>query len=277
MFSARLSALLAACLLSQTTYAWFRVGCGLPIVTGKHFIRLSSYATLHAWNCRACWPHHQPWQHHSNESCPCKYSVANELDRELTCIRLFTGGSVRFHDLLWCFSWLLRCIDFSANYTYNNLRASSCSNCPVQQDMSNYWFPKLYFHNRQNITYTEVPNGGKSLLRLSWSVSHIRRPRLGLLVYYQNRGDGDKSNGGSGLKAFPAGLKMITGSPTRRSRKWFVFSSPIKAESWTTERYTAGAEGTVGTQAELAERAIQWICLRYSAGLPDYDYTSTCE
>lgn len=41
----------------------------------------------------------------------------------------------------------------------------------------------------------------------------------GLLVYYENRGSGDVSNGGPGLEAFPPGLKMISGDPTRRSRK----------------------------------------------------------
>lgn len=40
---------------------------------------------------------------------------------------------------------------------------------------------------------------------------------IGLLVYYENRGDLDVSNGGPGLKAFPPGFRMISGSAASRS------------------------------------------------------------
>ena len=40
---------------------------------------------------------------------------------------------------------------------------------------------------------------------------------LGLLVYYLNRGNLDVSNGGSGLTAFPPGLKLASGSAFSRS------------------------------------------------------------
>jgi hypothetical protein len=50
-----------------------------------------------------------------------------------------------------------------------------------RQDLSNYWFPKLYFQDPKTKLFEPVANGG-------------------LLVYYQNRGDGDKSNGGPGIK-----------------------------------------------------------------------------
>ncbi|KAH8925924.1 hypothetical protein BT69DRAFT_1239588 [Atractiella rhizophila] len=91
--------------------------------------------------------------------------------------------------------------NFRSNSTYDTLRASSCSNClVVPQDFSNYWFPKLYFID---------PKGGFD-----------RVPDGGLLVYYQNRGDADPSNGGPGLKAFPKGFKMRSGNPTRRARKY---------------------------------------------------------
>ncbi|KDR70134.1 hypothetical protein GALMADRAFT_887752 [Galerina marginata CBS 339.88] len=127
---------------------------------------------------------------------------------------------------------------FAANSTYDTLRTSSCTNCLVAQDLSNYWFPKLYFQDPKTKLFEPVPNGG-------------------LLVYYQNRGNGDVSNGGPGLKAFPAGLKMISGNPLRRSRK-----------------YTPGE----GSQAELAERAVEWECLRYTnsstAGYNSVDTTN---
>ncbi|KAF4566439.1 hypothetical protein EYR36_011865 [Pleurotus pulmonarius] len=111
----------------------------------------------------------------------------------------------------------------------------------VPHDLSNYWFPTLYFRDPRTHQYEVVPNGG-------------------LLVYYQNRGKGDVANGGSGLKAFPPGFKMISGDPTRRAKK-----------------YTEG----LGTQAELAERAISYTCLRYTTTNEDvysYGFPSTdCE
>ncbi|KAJ7892209.1 hypothetical protein B0H13DRAFT_2038662 [Mycena leptocephala] len=121
--------------------------------------------------------------------------------------------------------------NFNYNSTFNTLRASSCTSCEVSQDLSNYWFPKLYFQDPKTKLFEAVPNGG-------------------LLVYYQNRGNGDVSNGGPGLKAFPAGFKMLSGSPTLRTKKF--------------------VEGA-GSQAELRERAIKYTCLRYTAGLPGYD------
>jgi len=124
------------------------------------------------------------------------------------------------------------------------MRASSCTNCQVSQDLSNYWFPKLYFHDQKAKRFEAVPNGG-------------------LLVYYLNRGDLDASNKGPGLKAFPPGLKMVSGDPTSRSRKF---------------------KRGEGSQAELAERAAEWECLRYPSkgynsadtgdGFPDTDCES---
>ncbi|KAH7929788.1 hypothetical protein BV22DRAFT_1001996 [Leucogyrophana mollusca] len=131
--------------------------------------------------------------------------------------------------------------NFAPSATYDSVRASSCTSCEVTQDLSNYWFPKLYFHDKTANTYEEVANGG-------------------LLIYYQNRGDGDVSNGGTGLKAFPAGFRMISGNPALRTKK-----------------YTEGE----GSQGELAERAIQWSCLRYTTNSSGYDGhgfpTTDCE
>ncbi|KAJ7129906.1 hypothetical protein C8R43DRAFT_1026175 [Mycena crocata] len=131
--------------------------------------------------------------------------------------------------------------NFAFNSTFDTLRASSCTSCVVSQDLSNYWFPKLYFQDPRTKLFEPVPNGG-------------------LLVYYQNRGDGDVRNGGSGLKAFPPGFKMLTGNPRLRSKKF--------------------VEGQ-GSQAELSERATKWSCLRFPAGLPGYDGygfpTTDCE
>ncbi|KAG8745918.1 hypothetical protein FRC10_006722 [Ceratobasidium sp. 414] len=130
---------------------------------------------------------------------------------------------------------------FRSNSTFDSLRAASCTNCLIKQDLSNYWYPKLYFRDPKTKKFEAVPNGG-------------------LLVYYQNRGTQDKINGGPGLKAFPPGFKMITGNPYSRSKKY--------------------ADG-LGTQAELRERAVGWICLRYTTNNPDYEGhgfpTTDCE
>nr|AEM76788.1 putative WSC domain protein [Armillaria mellea] len=79
--------------------------------------------------------------------------------------------------------------------------------------------------------------------------------RIGLLIYYQNRGSMDVANGGPGLKAFPEGFRMVTGDPRKRSFQ-----------------YPTG----LGTQAELAERAIAWICLRYTTRTGGFP-TTDCE
>ncbi|KAF5382534.1 hypothetical protein D9615_002802 [Tricholomella constricta] len=119
--------------------------------------------------------------------------------------------------------------NFARDATFDTLRASSCTSCLVKEDLSTYWFPKLYFQDPRTKLFEPVGNGG-------------------LLVYYQNRGDGDKKNGGPGLKAFPPGFKMFSGNAQARSRK-----------------YPRGQ----GSQAELRERAIEWACLRYPA--PGYN------
>ncbi|KAF8895538.1 hypothetical protein BD779DRAFT_1434109 [Infundibulicybe gibba] len=130
--------------------------------------------------------------------------------------------------------------NFNANSTFNSLRASKCTSCLVTQDLSNYWFPKLYFQDPQTKLFEPVSNGG-------------------LLVYYQNRGDGDVANGGPGLKAFPPGFKMLSGNPTARSKKYPRLE---------------------GSQGELRERAVEYACLRYpsNAGYNGNGFPTTdCE
>ncbi|KAG9030809.1 hypothetical protein FRB95_003501 [Tulasnella sp. JGI-2019a] len=126
------------------------------------------------------------------------------------------------------------------NFSMN--QESSCTSCEVTNDLSNYWVPTLYFKDPLNGTFTKVPNGG-------------------LLVYYENRGDGDTSNGGKGLTAFPPGFRMISGNAAKRA-----------------QIYPIGE----GSQGELAERAIIGSCLRYNtADSVGYNYygfpTTDCE
>ncbi|KAG9005542.1 hypothetical protein FRB94_001469 [Tulasnella sp. JGI-2019a] len=133
--------------------------------------------------------------------------------------------------------------NFGMNETYTSATASSCTSCEVPQDLSNYWVPTLYFKDPVAGTFTKVPNGG-------------------LLVYYENRGNGDVSNGGKGLTAFPAGFKMISGNAVKRSLKYPVAD---------------------GSQGWLGEQAIKGSCLRYNtdASNQGYDYigfpTTDCE
>ncbi|PPQ99226.1 hypothetical protein CVT24_009245 [Panaeolus cyanescens] len=150
---------------------------------------------------------------------------------------------------------------FSAGSTYDTLRTSSCTSCLISQDLSTYCkhhprmakltfivtllcredFPKLYFRDPQTLKYEAVPNGN-------------------LLVYYLNRGSADVANGGSGLKAFPPGLVMMSGNPNRRTKKY---------------PYVSGV-GFAGTQEELKERAIEWTCLRYiNSTASGYDSTTS--
>jgi len=80
------------------------------------------------------------------------------------------------------------------------------------------------------------------------------------LIYYQQRGDLDTRNGGKGLTAFPAGFKMISGSPTARS-----MNAPL----------------TDNTQWGLGQRATFFSCLRYTTNGTPYDGygfpTTDCE
>lgn len=80
---------------------------------------------------------------------------------------------------------------------YNDLRASPCTTCSINKvDMSAYWHPDLYYR---------WPNGSLSLV-----------PKGGLTVYYLFRnGDGDQAK--PKWQAFPAGFRMVSGNPYRRS------------------------------------------------------------
>ena len=94
-------------------------------------------------------------------------------------------------------------------------------------------------------TYTKVPNGGYAFFYFS-TISQLTSLRvlvIRLLVYYENRGNADPSNGGPGLKAPPAGFRMLSGSAAKRA-----------------QIYPVGQ----GSQGELAERALIGMCLRYT-------------
>ncbi|KAI9166821.1 hypothetical protein HJFPF1_02936 [Paramyrothecium foliicola] len=84
---------------------------------------------------------------------------------------------------------------FSMSATGDDLMKSECSNAKIKGDNSNYWFPSLYFKD---------PNNG--------SVEAVD-------VFYVNAYyfilSFEKSN--DDIKAFPIGLKMISGDPDART------------------------------------------------------------
>jgi hypothetical protein len=57
---------------------------------------------------------------------------------------------------------------------YNQARASACSSCPIQEDFSNYWTPKLYYQY-ENGTFQSVPTVGDNMNDLNG----------GMTVYYR--------------------------------------------------------------------------------------------
>ncbi|KAF8753690.1 hypothetical protein RHS01_06668 [Rhizoctonia solani] len=159
--------------------------------------------------------------------------------------------------------------NFALNSTYSTLRASSCTNCKVTQPHLVYADDTENTHDTQGIpnciSVTPRPSCSSLLeteVRTTFSTTPTFSHPLskGLLVYYLQRGDGDVANGGPGLKAFPEGLKMISGNPRSRSKKF-------AAET--------------GSQDELRERATKWACLRYTGGQTGYEGygfpTTDCE
>ena len=85
--------------------------------------------------------------------------------------------------------------NFSPSSTFDDMRASECSSCMVKQDMSAYWTPQLYFQYA-NGSFRSVEQVG------------------GGLVYYLLR---DHSSDASAIQAFPDGMRILTGSMTKRS------------------------------------------------------------
>lgn len=49
--------------------------------------------------------------------------------------------------------------NFGPSADYASLRQSSCTSCPIKEDLSAYWTPELYYQY-QNGSFLSVPNGG---------------------------------------------------------------------------------------------------------------------
>lgn len=82
--------------------------------------------------------------------------------------------------------------NFALEVTYDDLQASRCTSCEIQDDKSAYWTPQLYYEHA-NGTFEEVPSGGHT-------------------IYYLGRGDKRDQ-----IEPFPPGFKMVSGDTTARA------------------------------------------------------------
>ncbi|GAB7345585.1 hypothetical protein MBLNU457_3887t1 [Dothideomycetes sp. NU457] len=90
---------------------------------------------------------------------------------------------------------------FNFTMDYDSTQTSTCSSCPIKQDLSNYWTPSLYYMEK-NGSFTSVPQAGDG-----------SGTQGGMTVYYLQRGGPNNDP----LKAFPEGFKMLAGNPNLRT------------------------------------------------------------
>ncbi|KAK0752218.1 hypothetical protein B0T18DRAFT_317844 [Schizothecium vesticola] len=127
---------------------------------------------------------------------------------------------------------------FSESATYEDLINGDCTSCGVAQDKSVYWAPTLYFQHESG-EFEEVQQVG------------------GMLNYYFY--NLDAKNPSSGLKAFPAGFRMIAGDANRRnfSVNGYDAKAPEPGKAlWASMGQTK--------QEDLAQRAIGFNCMNYN-------------
>ncbi|WWC57615.1 uncharacterized protein I303_100147 [Kwoniella dejecticola CBS 10117] len=84
--------------------------------------------------------------------------------------------------------------NFDRTMSYESTQQSTCTTAPVSVDKSNYWIPQLYYYNPTGKNYQAIP------------VAYVN-------TYYLPR----YSPGEKTVRAFPDGLRMISGSPDRRT------------------------------------------------------------
>lgn len=90
---------------------------------------------------------------------------------------------------------------FGFDMTYEQTQTSTCSSCPIKQDLSNYWTPKLYYQY-ENGSFEIVPQVGDGI-----------GVQAGMNVYYLQRGGPNND----ALQAFPEGFRMVAGDPFKRN------------------------------------------------------------
>ena len=100
--------------------------------------------------------------------------------------------------------------------TFESSRASRCTTAAVSEDKSNYWTPQLYYYNPKDTSYQIIP------------VDFVN-------TYYLPRAGKDGK-----VQAFPDGLRMLSGSPMRRS---FNNDADSKSVSFVCLDYAGGHQG----------------------------------
>ncbi|KAK0389515.1 hypothetical protein NLU13_3090 [Sarocladium strictum] len=107
---------------------------------------------------------------------------------------------------------------FGLGSTGDDLMKSTCTNANVKGDLSNYWFPKLYFHDEAKNDFEEV------------EVMYVN-------VYYFFDATNDD------IKAFPKGLGIFSGDPMTRVAPQVgakvnlnPLDGPVNAVSWVCPR-----------------------------------------
>lgn len=90
---------------------------------------------------------------------------------------------------------------FGFEMDYEQARTSTCSSCPIKQDLSNYWIPKLYYQY-ENGSFEDVTQSGDG-----------DGVYGGMTVYYLQRPGPNNDT----LKAFPEGFRMVAGDQHKRN------------------------------------------------------------
>lgn len=116
---------------------------------------------------------------------------------------------------------------FDFTMDYETARSSDCSSCPIKQDLSNYWTPKLYYQY-QNGSFEDVAQSGDG-----------NGVYGGMTVYYLQRPGPDND----ALKAFPEGFRMLAGDPFKRNSTTDLASQAV---SFVCLDYTDGSSTSAG-------------------------------
>ena len=106
--------------------------------------------------------------------------------------------------------------NFDKTMSYESARKAKCSTAQVQEDKSNYWTPQLYYYNPNDTTFEAIPAAGVN-------------------TYYLPRAGKDGK-----VRAFPDGLRMVSGSPNRRT---FNNDADSKAANYVCLDYSGSHHG----------------------------------
>jgi hypothetical protein len=118
---------------------------------------------------------------------------------------------------------------FGFTTSYEQQRASACTSCPVKQDLSAYWTPKLYWMNEDGTQFEDVPQAGEG-----------EGTTGGLTVYYEQRYSAGEKN----VTAFPPGFRMLAGNPFQRNET-NAMAAPGHAVSFVCLDYSGGSNQTL--------------------------------